>query len=290
MNHRALRVCLLPFSSLAFAAGLFAQTPPAPTIPDPSPKSTLSQRVGLTDIEVVYYRPGMKGRKVFGGLEPFGETWRVGANNATTISFSTPVKFGGKDVPAGKYALFATLGEHEWTLILSSANNQWGAYRYDPKDDVARVTAKAGSLGFEVETLLIDINSIRDESAMLNIVWENTVASVKIEVDVVSVLRPQLEAFMASDAPKKPYVPAAMFYLEHNLDLKKANEWMDAAIAAQPDAFYYIYRKAKVQAAMGDKAGALATAKKSMAMAQKAPAALKDEYTRLNEMLIATLQ
>jgi hypothetical protein len=100
----------------------------------------------------------------------------------------------------------------------------------------------------------------------------------------------QIEAVMASNAEKKPYVPAAMFYLEHHLDLKKAAGWMEAAIAAQPDAFYLVYRLAKIQAAAGDKAAALATAKKSIEGAAKAPPALKDEYTRLNEMLIASLK
>jgi hypothetical protein len=274
------------------AGSAFAQSPaPKVEFPAPSPTATLKQRVGLTDIEIVYSRPGMKGRKVFGGLVAWGETWRAGANNATTVSFSTPVRFGGKSVPAGKYALFAKVGPEEWTVILSTANNQWGSYRYDSKDDVARVTVKPVNLGFEVETLLIDLNNVRDESAVMNLVWESTVVSVPIEVDVVKDLVPQVEALMASNAEKKPYLQAAMFYLDHNLDLKKANAWMDAAIAAQPSAYFIIYRKAKVQAAMGDKAGALATAKKSIELAKAdKPGALQDEYVRLNEALIASLK
>jgi hypothetical protein len=275
-------------------AGAFAQSaPPAVTFPAPSPPATLKQRVGLTDIEIIYSRPGMKGRKIFGGLEAFGEVWRVGANNATTITFSTPVKFGDKDVPAGKYALFAKLGQEEWTVILSSANNQWGSYRYDPKDDVARVTARAANLGFEVETLLIDINHIRDESAALNIVWESTAVSVPIAVSVVKELVPQVEALMASSAEKKPmeYLSAAMFYLDHNLDPKKALAWADAATAAQPTAYFIHNRKARVQAAMGDKAGAIATAQKSIELAKKdKPGPLQDEDVRLNETLIASLK
>ncbi|MBI5769490.1 MAG: DUF2911 domain-containing protein [Verrucomicrobia bacterium] len=274
------------------AASAFAQSPaPKVDFPAPSPTATLKQRVGLTDIEIVYSRPGMKGRKVFGGLVAWGETWRAGANNATTVSFSTPVRFGGKSVPAGKYALFAKVGQEEWTVILSTANNQWGSYRYDPKDDVARVTVKAGNLGFEVETLLIDLNNIRDESAVMNIVWESTFVAVPIEVDVVKDLVPQIETLMASNAEKKPYLQAAMFYLDHNLDLKKALAWADAAIAATPSGYYIVYRKAKIQAAMGDKAGAIATAQKSIEMAKKdKPGPLQDEYVRLNEGLIASLK
>ena len=96
---------------------------------------------------------------------------------------------------------------------------------------------------------------------------------VKLEVDVVSTLVPQIETVLASDTSKKPYVPAAMFYLENNLDLKQALAWMDAAIAEQPDAFYYVYRKGLVQEKMGDKEGALASAKASIEGANKASGA-----------------
>lgn len=294
MNTKLLRSGLLFVSSLCFIAGLSAQTPAAPKVefPAPSPASTLKQRVGLTDIEVNYSRPGVKGRVIFGGLEPWGEVWRAGANGATKVSFSTAVKLNGTPVPAGTYALFAQLGQEEWTIILSKAPDQWGAYAYDVKNDVARIKAQPVKLAAAVESFTIDINDLRDESATLNLIWEKTRVPVKIEVDVVASLVPQIETFMTSAEPKKPveYVQAAMFYLEHNLDLKKALAWMDAAIAAQPDAFYFVYRKAKVQAKMGDKAGALATAQASLAAAAKAGGAIKDEYTRLNEALIASLK
>ena len=276
------------------AAGLFAQAPKL-DIPEPSPAATLKQRVGLTDIEITYSRPGMKGRKIFGErakgtLEDWGEIWRVGANNATKVVFSTPVKFGAAQLPAGTYGMFAVLGKDEWTIIFNKISAQWGAYSYDQKDDVLRVPAKSTKLAQPVETLTIDINDIRDESATLNVSWENTRVALPFQVDVVGPVKAQIEAVMASAEAKKPYVPAAMFYLDHNLDLKKAAAWMEAAIAAQPDAFYLVYRLAKVQAAMGDKAAALATANKSIEMAAKAPAALRDEYTGLNKALIASLK
>ena len=103
-------------------------------------------------------------------------------------------------------------------------------------------------------------------------------------------LVPQIEAVMASAEPKKPYVPAAMFYLDHNLDLKKALGWMDAAIAEQPDAFYMVYRKGLILEKMGDKAGAIATARKSIEGANAASGAIKDEYVALNEALINRLK
>ncbi|MEO7415095.1 MAG: DUF2911 domain-containing protein, partial [Opitutaceae bacterium] len=202
----------------------------------------------------------------------------------------TSVKLGGKDVPAGTYALFAKLGQNEWTIILNKAPQQWGAYSYDPKNDVVSVAVKPVKLAEAVETFTIDLNDLRNDSATLNLIWEKTRVPVKIEVDTVKMLVPQIEAVMASNVAKKPYVDAAMFYLDNNLDLKKALAWMDAAIAAEPNAFYFVYRKAKVQAAMGDKAGALATAKASIQGANKAGGAIKEEYVRLNEALIASLK
>lgn len=286
------RLNVLALSTFLCVASLGSSATPAPKVefPAASPPATLKQRVGLTDIEINYSRPGVKGRKIFGGLEPWGEVWRAGANTATRITFSTPVKFNGQEVPPGTYGLFALLGEKAWTIILNKVPNQWGAYAYNQKDDVVRVTATPVKLAELVETFTIDLNDLRDESATLNLIWEHTRVPVKLEVDVVATVLPQIEAVMASNEEKKPYFAAAMFYLDHNLDLKKAAEWMDAAIAAQPDAFYLTYRKAKILAKMGDKEGALAAANDSLARASKASGAIKDEYTRLNQELIAGLK
>lgn len=272
------------------AAGLFAQSAPKMAFPAASPSSTLKQRVGTTDFEIVYSRPGVKGRKVFGGLVPYGEVWRTGANEPTKITFSTDVKFGGAAVPAGTYGLFTIPGEKEWTVILSKVPGNWGAYSYDQKNDLVRVTATPARLDQPIETFLIDVNDIRDSSATLNFAWEKTRVPVKIELDLVSTLVPQIEAVMASNEEKKPYAQAAIFYLENNLDLKKAAAWADAAIAANPNAFWVIHRKALILEKLGDKAGALAEAKRSLEMAGKAEGAIKAEYTRLNEALIARLK
>ena len=297
MHTPLLRLPRLFAAFSLLVTGLLAQAP-APTppqIPQPSPTATLKQRVGITDIEITYSRPGLTGRKAFGmregkSIEAWGEVWRVGANNATRVTFSTPVKVGGTEVPAGTYGLFAQLGEMEWTVILSKMSKTWGAYAYDAKDDVVRVPVKVQKLTEPVETFTIDLNDIRDESATLNLLWENTRVAVPLAFDVVGPVSAQIEAYMASDAAKKPYLNAAMFYLDHHLDLTKALAWADAAIAAQPDGYYIIYRKAKIQAAMGDKAGAIATANKSMEMAKADKSPAGPEYVNLNEMLLASLK
>ena len=296
MISRMLRPALSLFVGSVFVTGLFAQVPaPKLEFPVASPAATLKQRVGLTDIEVTYSRPSMRGRKIFGSLEPYGKVWRTGANNATKVTFSTAVKFGGTDVPAGTYALFSIPGPDEWTVILNKVPAQWGAYSYDAKNDVARVKAVPARLAAPVETFAIGFSDLASESAAtFTLTWENVLVPVKIEVDVAGVLVPQLEAVMSAPEGKKPYLSAAMFYYENNLDLDKALAWMDAGLAEQPTAFWMVYRKGLILAKKGDKAGATAAAQKSLELVKNAPAEvpapLKDEYIRLNEALLATLK
>jgi Protein of unknown function (DUF2911) len=290
MSNHLFRTSVALFGGLCLAAGLYAQAPKI-NFPAASPAATVTQRVGLTDIQINYNRPGAKGRKVFGGLVPYDHIWRTGANTATKISFSTPVKLNGTEVPAGTYELFTIPGVNEWTVIIHQNMSQWGAYAYDEKNDVARIKAKPTALPTHLETLAIGVNDLRDESATLIIAWEKVRVDVTITVDVKSTLVPQIEAVMASGGDKLPYASASMYYLENGLDLTKAAAWMDAAIAAQPDAFYLIYRKALILEKMGDKAGAIATAQKSIEGANLAPSpALKEEYLGLNQALIARLQ
>ena len=281
MSSRAILSTLAVISGLGFASELFAVD-----FPTPSPACTLKQHVGLTDIEVVYSRPGVKGRQIFGGLVSYGEVWRTGANSATKITFSTPVKFNGATVPAGTYALFTIPGETEWTIILNKVAVQSGAFQYDEKQDLVRVQAKPIQLKEQIETFTIEFNEIRDDSAVLNLVWDTTVVPVKIEMDLTGKLVPQIEAAMAAPGDNKPYFQAAMFYYEHGQDLQKARQWVDAAIA-QREAHYIVHLKAKILAKLGDKEGAIAAARRSIELAIKA----KDNgYVKLNQDLISRLQ
>jgi hypothetical protein len=272
-------------SGLVFTGGLLAQTPKV-DFPAPSPACTLKQHVGLTDIEIVYSRPGVKGRPIFGGLVPYGQVWRTGANNATKITFSTLVKLNGVEIPAGTYALFTIPGETEWTIIINKGAKQWGAFQYNETNDLVRFKATPVKLAEPVETFTIDINDIRDESATLNLTWEKTRVPVKLEAELASKLVPQIEAVMAAPEDNKPYYQAAMFYYDHGQDLEKARKWVDAAIA-QREAHYIVYLKAKILAKLGDKDGAIAAAKRSTELAIKA----KDTgYVKLNEDLISSLK
>ena len=285
MNSKMLLSSLVLASGLVFTCGLLAQTPKV-DFPAPSPACTLKQHVGLTDIEIVYSRPGVKGRPIFGGLVPYGQVWRTGANNATKITFSTPVKLNGAEIPAGTYALFTIPGETEWTIIINKGAAQWGAFQYNETNDLVRVKATPLKLAEPVETFTIEINDIRDESATLNLTWEKTRVPVKLEVELVSKLVPQIEAVMSAAEGRKPYYQAALFYYDHGQDLQKASKWVDAAIAER-EAYYIVNLKARILAKLGDKEGAIAAAKHSTELAIKA----KDTgYVKLNEDLISSLK
>jgi Protein of unknown function (DUF2911) len=285
MNLRILRSFFVIISGLVCAAGSFAQTNKV-EFPAPSPACTLKQRVGLTDFEIVYSRPGVKGRSIFGGLVPYGAVWRTGANNATKLTFSTAVKLNGVEIPAGTYALFTIPGEKEWTIIINKGAAQWGAFQYDEKVDVVRFKATPVQLAERIETFTIEFNGIRDESARLDLIWDKTVVPIKLELDLTSKLLPQIETAMAAPDGKKPYYQAAMYYYDHGQDLKKAKEWVEAAVAER-EAHYIVHLKAKILAKLGDKEGAIAAAKRSIELAIKA----KDNgYVKLNEDLIASLR
>lgn len=282
MNSKLLR-SLIVFA-LMFSGGLFAQTPKV-TFPAPSPGGSLKQHVGLTDVEIAYSRPSVKGRVIFGGLLPYGELWRTGANGPTTVSFNTAVKLNGTDIPAGKYALYTIPDKKEWTVIISK-DIKGSVFSYSETNDLVRFKATPMKLSHSVETFTIDISDIRDDSAMINLSWEKTQVPIKLELDLVSQLVPQIEAAMAAPGEKKPYYPAAMFYFDHGQDLKKAREWIETASSTN-DTYYIEYEKAQILAKSGDKEGAIAAAKRSTELAIKAKA---DGYVTLNKKLEKSLR
>lgn len=267
-----------------FAGETFAQSTRI-DFPAASPACTIKQRVGLTDVEVVYSRPSIKGRQIFGSLVPYDKVWRTGANAATKITFSTPVKLNGTELAAGSYALYTIPGKSEWTIIINKGVGISGT-QYNEKDDIVRFKAIPVMLAHPLETFTIEFNYLRDESAVLNLVWEKVAVPIRLEVELVSQLQPKIEAVMASDEKNKPYYQAAMFYYDHGLDLEKAKEWVNAAIA-QREAHYMVHLKAKILAKLGDKAGAIAAAKRSSELAEKAN---DTGYVKMNDDLINSLK
>jgi hypothetical protein len=280
------RHCLCLISALTLTAGLFAQDPDL-QLPKLSPAATLKQTVGLTNIDLVYSRPGVKGREIFGKMIPFGSVWRTGANASTKISFSTAVKLNGTEIPAGAYALYTIPGEREWTIIVYKDTSLWGAYNYDQKNDLARIPATPVKLAEPVETFTIDINDIRTESATLNLIWERTKVPVKLEFEAINKALAQIETAMAAEGKKSGefYYNALEFCLVNGKELKKAVAWADKGIAENPKAGWVIFLKAQILAKLGDKPGAIEAAKLSAAT-NSADA----ELAHANEALITSLR
>jgi hypothetical protein len=285
MNAKTLLLSVVVSSGLLLSVGAPAQTPRV-DFPSPSPTSTLKQRVGLTDIEIVYSRPSAKGRPVYGGLVPYGKVWRTGANASTTVSFSTAVKLNDTEIPAGKYSLFTIPGETEWTVIINK-DTKSSPFAYNASNDVARITAPAVQIAEDIETFSIMINAIRDDSARIDLIWEHTAVPIRLTLDVVGTVVPQIEAAMAAPGDRKPYYPAAMFYYDHNLDLQKAKTWIQA-IKPDDETYYIDNLKARILAKTGDKEGAIAAAKRSSELAEKAEGA--SGYLKLNQDLIDSLK
>jgi hypothetical protein len=272
-----------------FATGLFAQSPKV-DFPQASPTATLKQHIGLTDIEIVYSRPSIKGRVIYGGLVPYNVVWRTGANASTKISVTTPVKLNGTEIPAGKYAVYTIPSEQAWTIIVSK-DTDGNIFNYNATNDLVRFKATPVKLAEPVETFTIDFNDIRDESATLNLIWEKTRVPIKLEVEVVNKVVPQVEAAMASPDKKQPqfYFQAATFYFNHDLDLKKALAWLDTGLADKPRIAYELLNlKARILAKQGDKAGAIAAAKESTELALKAEGP-SSSFARMNQDLISSL-
>jgi hypothetical protein len=252
-------------------------------MPQASTSQTITQEFGLGKVTLAYSRPNVKGRKIFGGLEPYGQVWRTGANSATVITFTDDVTIEGNKVPAGEYALFTIPNANEWTIILNKTTKQWGAYEYKQADDVLRFKVKADKTSVPVETFTIQFGNVKPTSAELNLMWERASITLHLTTEIDSRIMANIdEAMKATD--KKPYFAAAQYYYENNKDLNKALEWITEAEKTDMKAPYYKYWKARIQLKKGDKTAAIATAKEGARLAKEAK---NDEYVRLNEGVIA---
>ena len=250
-------------------------------VPQLSSTQTVEQELGLGKITLTYSRPNVRGRKIFGGLEPYDVVWRTGANAATIIKFTDDVTIEGNKVPAGEYGLFSIPGKDEWTVILSKTAHQWGAYTYKQSDDLLRFKVKTIMHNDLLETLTIQFNNVDQTKCEIEVRWENTSFSFHISTDVDTKVMANIDEIMNKD--KKPYFDAAMYYYENNKDLKKALEWISTAEKMEPTAPFYKVWKARIQLKMGDKSGALATAQQGVKLAHDQN---DKEYERLNQAVV----
>ncbi|MBW4361548.1 DUF2911 domain-containing protein [Flavobacterium taihuense] len=253
--------------------------------PQASPKATVFQTVGLTDVEIVYCRPAARGRAVFGNLVPFGKVWRTGANENTTISFSEDVVIDGKTLPKGKYALYTIPKIESWEVIFYSTTNNWGNPEvWNEANVVLRTTVKEESLQKPVESFTIGIGNLTADSADLDMAWENSSVSMKFEVPTQKVTLANIEKILAGPT-SADYFSAAQYIYQSNGDNAKALNYVDKALNMSTEKPYWYTRlKSLIQAKLGDKKGAIETATISLAAAE---AAKNQDYVKMNRESIS---
>ena len=169
---------LLITALLAISVSAYSQF----TLPAASPRQKVEQQFSMSKITVDYGRPGVKGRKIFGDLVPFGKVWRVGANSSTKITFEQSVNFGGKSVSAGTYGLFVIPTEKEWKVILNKDSQQWGAYTFDEKLNVVDVTLPVQKLAEKQEWFEIELNPVDDNAVNLVMKWDFTKVELPLKI------------------------------------------------------------------------------------------------------------
>ena len=255
------------------------------TTPAPSPVSTLTQKVGLSDVKVDYSRPGVKDRVIFGGLVPFGEMWRTGANASTDVTFSDDVTINGQVVEAGKYGLYTIPNPERWTVILHSNPDYigTGGDDYDPDGEVLRFEVESQELPFSVETFTISINNIKNEGADLLLYWDKTIVSIPFTFDTDAKVMASIDKAMAGPSAND-YYRSGRYMFESGKDLEKAHKWLTKATEMRQDAFWMYRTKSLIEAEMGKVDMAIETAKKSLELAEQAG---NKQFVKFNEEAIA---
>ena len=253
--------------------------------PQSSPKATIMQSVGLTDVEINYSRPSARGRAVFGNLVPFGKIWRTGANENTTISFSDNVIIDGKTLVKGKYSLFTIPKIESWEIIFYKTTDNWGNPEEWKEENVAlRTTVKPEVLNKSVETLTIAISALDNNFAFLEFSWENSFAALKFEVPTQQKATANIAKALGGPT-SADYFAAAQFLFQSNGDNVKALEYVNKSLDMSKDKpFWYNRLKSLIQAKTGDKKGAMESAKASLAAAEIAK---NQDYVKMNKDSIA---
>lgn len=262
--------------------GTFAQV----TTPQPSPRSTISQKVGLTTVEVDYSRPSARGRKIIGGLVRYGDIWRTGANKNTTVSFSDPINIVGKSLAAGKYALYTRPSADQWEVYFYKKNNM-GDASSDWEEDQVVLSLSVPSVYFDpmVESFTITFSDLKSGGATLNLIWEHTLVALPFEVPTMAKAMESIKKTIAADPKAGDYYQAAVYYLQESKELKQAQAWMEKALEMRDKPAYWMYRQyALILSKLGDKKAAMTAIQKSNELATKAG---NKDYIIMNNASIA---
>ncbi len=246
-----------------FACAQFCESLAQLQLPKLSPKSTVTQIIGLSEIAISYSRPNVRERIVWGELVPYGEVWRTGADEATTITFGDSVQINGQKLEAGKYALFTIPGKDEWIVIFNRNSKQWGSFNYDSTKDALRIKVKPET-NAHTESLLFTFSDINYNSATVNLEWEKVKVSFDVKMNVDKKAYENIKK--AFDDAKKDdwvvYAAAANYAVESKVHLDEAIDWIEKSIQIK-STYYNNFVKAKLMLQKGDKKAAKLAIQKS---------------------------
>jgi hypothetical protein len=236
-------------------------------LPRDSQHSVLTQRIGITDVTVNYHRPLVKGRPIWGKVVPYGQVWRAGANENTTIAFSDPVTIEGQALPPGTYGLHMIPGENDWTIILSKNHTSWGSFTYNQSEDALRVTVKPQA-GEMHEALTYEFDDPKPDSAVLTLRWEKLAVPVKIGVNTHEVVQASLHNQLRGLAQYSwfGWDDAATYLVTNKVGLEDALKYEDQSIQAE-ERFDNLMTKSQVLDAIGRKDDAAAARGKALELA-----------------------
>jgi tetratricopeptide (TPR) repeat protein len=222
-------------------------------LPRDSQRSLVMQRIGITDITVNYHRPLVKGRTIWGKVVPYGEVWRAGANENTTITFTDPVSVEGKQLAAGAYGLHMIPGQNEWTVIFSKDHTAWGSFTYNQADDVLRVTVKPKAADMQ-EALAYTFDDVKPDAAVVTLRWEKLAVPFKVDVNVHDLVKESLHHQLHGLAQYtwEGWDDAATYLADNKYDLEEALQYEDTSIKTE-ERYDNLMTKARILDALGRK-------------------------------------
>ncbi len=269
------------------AVSLLAINLQAQDLPMPSPESETEQMIGLAEVEVSYSRPSMKGRTIFGDLVPYDEMWRTGANKCTTLETGEDIILNGKNLAAGTYSIFTIPGKEMWTIVFNNNTELWGTGGYNAEEDALRVEVKPSMMSDKVETFTIDFSDVTTSSAHLNIYWESTKVSVKIEHDYMDKALANIEASLQeAQGAFRTFESAAEFYIDNEMEADKALELARRSVEMN-EVFWNVYTLSRAYANKGMYDEAIKAAERSLELSEAANYA---PYIKRNKENIAKWQ
>jgi hypothetical protein len=225
---RALLSLAVPLAIVLGSATAHAQL----KLPEPSSAATTEQTIGITEVKVVYHRPAVNGRTIWGQLVPYGEPWRAGANENTIVTFSSDVKIGGKALHAGTYGLHMIPTTKDWTIAFSNVSTAWGSFTYDQKEDALRATVTPRTQSTSEERLSYGFDDVSDTKATLVLRWEKLAVPITIEVDTPKVVMASVRGELRGLAGFRPeaLTQAARYWLRNGGNLDEALKFADTAL------------------------------------------------------------